>query len=83
VARLKRGWIGAYVTTSFFSERSQQEISEDKYPLLAVNGLELAKQTLKLVENNRAATVVDFLTTLDKTFSDNVEKKKPEDVLDR
>jgi len=83
VARLKRGWIGAYVTTSFFSERSQQEISEDKYPLLAVNGLELAKQTLKLVENNRAATVVDFLTTLDETFSDNIEKKKPEDVLDR
>ncbi len=27
VARLKRGWIGAYVTTSFFSERSQHEIS--------------------------------------------------------
>ena len=83
VARLKRGWIGAYVTTSFFSTPSQREISEDSYPLITVNGLALAKATLKLVDLTGAASVQDFLEELDKTYPDYIEKKRPEDVLDR
>ena len=83
VARLKRGWIGAYVTTSYFSEPSQKEISEDSYPLITVNGLELAKETLKLVELTGSSSVIDFLEVLDKTYSEYIEKKRPEDVLDR
>ncbi|MDB5210251.1 MAG: hypothetical protein JWQ30_1078, partial [Sediminibacterium sp.] len=34
VARLKRGWMGVYVTTSFFSEAVQREIIEDEYPIM-------------------------------------------------
>lgn len=83
VARLKRGWIGAYVTTSYFSEKSQQEISEDSYPLITVNGLELAKEVLKLVELTGSSSVLNFLENLDKKYSEFIEKKKPEDVLDR
>lgn len=83
VARLKRGWIGAYVTTSFFSEKSQLEISEDSYPLITVNGLELAKETLKLVELSGSPSVIAFLNELDSTFLDYVQKKKPEEILDR
>lgn len=83
VARLKRGWIGAYVTTSFFSERSQLEISEDSYPLMTVNGLELARETLKLVELTGSSSIVGFLENLDNNYSDYIQKKKPEDVLDR
>ena len=33
VARLKRGWIGIYITTGYFSEPVQREVIEDKYPL--------------------------------------------------
>lgn len=83
VARLKRGWIGAYVTTSFFSEKSQHEISEDSYPLIAVNGLELARETLKLVELNGATSVTEFLEHLDRAYPDYLEKKRPEDILGR
>lgn len=83
VARLKRGWIGAYVTTSFFSERSQHEISEDNYPLITVNGLELARETLKLIELSGSTSVDEFLEDLDRTYPDYIEKKRPEDVLDR
>lgn len=83
VARLKRGWIGAYVTTSYFSEPSQREISEDCYPLVTVNGLELACETLKLVESTGFSSVNAFLEDLDKTYSNYVKKKRPEDVLDR
>ena len=83
MARLKRGWIGAYVTTSFFSEKSQLEISEDSYPLITVNGLELAKETLKLVEVTGSTSVTNFLESLDKTYADYIEKKRPEDILDK
>jgi hypothetical protein len=83
VARLKRGWIGAYVTTSFFSERSQVEISEDQYPLITVNGFELARETLKLAELSGTNSVIEYLEDLDLSFTDNIEKKKPEDILSR
>ncbi len=38
VARLRRGWVGAYVTTSYFSASTQEEILEDKYPILLIDG---------------------------------------------
>jgi hypothetical protein len=81
VARLKRGWIGAYVTTSFFSEGSQREISEDRYPLITVSGLDLARETLKLVEESGARDVLDYLKTLDVEYPQVISLKKPEDVL--
>jgi len=83
VARLKRGWVGAYVTTTFFSERSQMEISEDQFPLITVNGLELARETLKLAELDGSDTVIDYLGKLDSSFPEYIEKKKPEDILGR
>ena len=81
VARLKRGWIGAYVTTSFFSEGSQREISEDRYPLITVSGLDLARETLKLVEQSGAIDVLDYLKILDVEYPQVISLKKPEDVL--
>ena len=75
--------VGAYVTTSFFSEKSQQEISEDSYPLITVNGLELAQETLKLVELSGATSVLNFLENLDNDYLKYIMKKKPEDILDR
>jgi hypothetical protein len=44
VARLQRGWMGVYVTTSEFSEPAQLELAEDKYPLVLVNGKRLAQE---------------------------------------
>ena len=83
VARLKRGWVGAYVTTSYFSDKSQHEISEDSYPLITVNGLKLAIETLKLVELTGSNSVLNFLKELDDTFLEYVQKKKPEEILKR
>lgn len=81
VARLKRGWIGAYVTTSFFSESSQREISEDRYPLVTVNGLALAKETLNLVEQNGETDVQSYLEKLDLNYEQAIQLKKPEEIL--
>lgn len=81
VARLKRGWIGAYVTTSFFSEGSQREIFEDKYPLITVSGLELARETLKLIEESGSGDIFDYLKMLDSEYPKVISLKKPEDIL--
>jgi hypothetical protein len=42
VARLRRGWVGAYVTTSYFSSSTQEEILDDKYPILLIDGRTVA-----------------------------------------
>jgi len=33
-----RGWVGAFVTTGFFSEQAQREVLADPFPLLMLNG---------------------------------------------
>ena len=44
VARLKRGWIGVVVTTGTFSEKAQQELLVDQYPLVLIDGTRLAQE---------------------------------------
>ena len=56
VARLQRGWMGAYVTTGVFSEAAQLELAEDKYPLVLINGKRLAQELER-------ATVAEGLTS--------------------
>jgi hypothetical protein len=43
-ARLKRGWIGVVVTTSFFTEAAQREILTDKHPIVLISGARLAAE---------------------------------------
>ena len=81
VARLKRGWIGAYVTTATFSDNSQIEMLEDQFPLLTVNGYELARETLILQEESGVSSVIEFLDQLDKSYTDMLHDRRPEDIL--
>jgi hypothetical protein len=60
VARLRRGWIGVYVTTSFFSDRTQQEVIEDRYPILLINGRRLAEE-VRAASLERGGDRVDIL----------------------
>lgn len=48
VARLKRGWIAAFVTTSFFSDQSQREILADDYPIMLISGKQVAQTVIYL-----------------------------------
>lgn len=81
VARLKRGWIGAYVTTSFFTDRSQIEIIEDQFPLLTVNGKALASEVLTQQIEDGFATLQDFLVSLESEYSAKISSRRPEDIL--
>ena len=59
------------------------EISEDQFPLITVNGFELARETLKLAELSGSNSVIEYLGKLDLSFPENIEKKRPEDILGR
>ncbi len=82
VARLKRGWIGAYVTTSYFSKASQIEVIEDAYPLLLVSGLQLAQQTLKLTEAGGYSSVLGLLDSLELEYPEMILNRRPDEILD-
>lgn len=76
VARLKRGWIAAFVTTSYFSIPTQKEILEDNYPIMLINGLKLAQIVNKYIyEKNISLT--EYLNGLKQEQS----YKMPEDIL--
>ena len=81
VARLKRGWIGAYVTTSFFTDRSQIEIIEDQFPLLTVNGKALASEVLTQQIEDGFASLQEFLVSLDAEYASKISSRRPEDIL--
>jgi hypothetical protein len=82
VARLKRGWIGAYVTTSFFSKQSQLEVIEDAYPLIKISGLTLATETLKLVESGGFRDVIGYLDSLELEYPEMIRNRRPDEILD-
>ena len=82
VARLKRGWIGAYVTTLYFSRESQLEFIEDEYPLIKVSGLTLATETLKLVEAGGFRDVLGYLESLELEYPDMIRNRRADEILD-
>ena len=82
VARMKRGWIGAFVTTSYFSEATQQEVKEDSYPLMMINGAKVAsivEQELFKIKNKQ--TLEEYLDSLKKKYHQMI--RVPEDILDK
>lgn len=81
VARLKRGWVGAYVTTSYFSEAVQREIIEDEYPIILVNGLKLAETVSQVLHDDGYNTLKEYLDYLGEKYEKLVELKKPDQLL--
>ena len=81
VARLRRGWLGAYVTTSFFSPAVQKEVYEDQYPLLLLNGRQLAAESARLQLTGGFQTLEAFLDFVDQGYEEQVSARDPEEIL--
>ena len=82
VARLRRGWLGVYVTTSYFSARVQQEVIEDEYPVVMIHGKRLAEELMKILHESEVfSSVEDYLDYLSSDYEDRVRQRKPEEVL--
>jgi hypothetical protein len=80
VARLRRGWVGVYVTTSFFSEQVQAEVMEDKYPILLVNGLKVAQEVTNW-SHEVGLTVEELLERVSSGYNDRIGHREPEQII--
>lgn len=79
VARLKRGWIGAFVTLQTFTENMQIEVKEDQYPLMLINGMKVVEVVKRELYESRL-DLDSYLQSLSDAYKP--ENRMPESILD-
>ena len=85
VARLRRGWVGVYVTTSCFSDNSQQEVIEDRCPIMLVNGKKVAQEVRKMARAS-GREIKEYLEMIDEKYkmeatAMDIRRLDPDQVL--
>jgi hypothetical protein len=80
VARLDRGWVGAFVTTGFFSEQAQREVLADRFPLLLLSGRHVGEAVVK-ESALRGLSVPDYLQTVNADYDHRLSSRRPIEVL--
>lgn len=81
VARLRRGWIGVYVTTGSFSKQAQIEIIDDQYPVVLVSGGTLASTVRRMAEANYGGDLDALLQATIDQYADAITHRRPEEVI--
>lgn len=81
VARLRRGWIGAFVTTGTFSRQAQVEVIDDQYPLVLVHGKTLAEQVLRMAAADHDGDVDALLTSITSDYDVAITNRRPDEIL--
>ncbi|MBD0843490.1 restriction endonuclease, partial [Streptomyces sp. TRM68416] len=81
VARLRRGWIGIYVTTGAFSEPAQLEMVEDQYPIVLVNGMDLARELRSMARDDHGNDLAACLNHLLYDQRVPITSRRPEEIL--
>ncbi|TDU89187.1 restriction endonuclease [Kribbella voronezhensis] len=81
VARLRRGWIGVYVTTGLYSEPAQLEMVEDQYPIVLINGMHLARQLLAIARDDHGGDLPACIDHILSGQSAVITNRRPEEVL--
>lgn len=81
VARLRRGWLGVFVTTSHFSEPTQVEVYDDEYPIVLVPGRRLAETVSQLMAARGHQDVGQFLKEVDSTYDSRIQVRNPSEIL--
>ncbi len=81
VARLRRGWIGVFVTTGTFSRQAQIEVIDDQYPLVLVSGRTLIDQVLKMAAADYDGDLDALLQAIAAGYEASVTHRRPEEIL--
>ena len=81
VARLRRGWIGVFVTTGVFSRQAQVEVIDDQYPLVLVSGQTLAEQVLRMAAADFDGDLHALLQAVVSSYGGEVTQRRPEEIL--
>jgi hypothetical protein len=80
VARLDRGWVGAFVTTGYFSDQAQREVVADRFPLLMLNGRHVGEQVVK-ESALRGLSVPDYIAAVDAEYDGRLSNRLPAEIL--
>ncbi|WAL72648.1 restriction endonuclease [Kitasatospora sp. YST-16] len=81
VARLRRGWIGVYVTTGAYSEAAQLEMVEDQYPIVLINGQDLVKELREIAREDHGGDLLACVDHLLNNRTIEVLNRRPEETL--
>jgi hypothetical protein len=79
-ARLRRGWVGVYVTTSYFSVPVQREILMDRYPVVLVDGARVAAVVRKYLLDH-GMDLGTLLDDLSNQYEGRIGYGDPDSVL--
>ena len=80
VSRLKRGWLGIYVTTSYFSTAVQKEVLDDQYPVMLINGLQIVKAAEAIIFRE-GITLEELMDDVLKSYTSMCKNRRPEEIL--
>ncbi|MFB7863550.1 restriction endonuclease [Streptomyces sp. NPDC056069] len=81
VARLRRGWIGVYVTTGAYSVPAQTEMVEDQYPIVLVNGLDLTRELRGMARDDHGGDLEACIEHILRVRETAVTNRRPEEIL--
>jgi hypothetical protein len=81
IARLQRGWIGVFVTTGLFSRAAQLELTEDRYPIVLINGQRLARAIFEVLTQERVS-LTDLLERETDWYVRNSTRLSPGRILE-
>ena len=81
VARLRRGWIGVYVTTGVISRPAQLEMVDDQYPILLISGRDLAIYAQRLAQEAHGGNLGTLLREVTEQYPTSISSRRPEEIL--
>jgi hypothetical protein len=81
VARLRRGWLGIFVTTGAFSKQAQVEVIDDQYPVVLIPGKTLVEEANRIAAAAFDGDLNAMLEALAAGYSDAVTQRRPEEIL--
>ncbi|MEC4573643.1 restriction endonuclease [Streptomyces virginiae] len=81
VARLRRGWIGVYVTTGAYSEPAQTEMVEDQYPIVLINGLDLVRELRGMARDDHGGNLTACIEHILAGQETVITNRRPEEIL--
>jgi hypothetical protein len=81
VARLRRGWVGAYVTTGGFTRAAQEEMYTDEYPVVLVHGKRLVEEVRAMAYETYGGDLRRFLEEVIASHAGLVTHRRPEEIL--
>ncbi|MFE5080827.1 restriction endonuclease [Streptomyces mirabilis] len=81
VARLRRGWIGVYVTTGAYSEPAQTEMIEDQYPIVLINGSELVRELRAIARDDHGGDLTACVEHILAGQQTVITNRRPEEIL--